>query len=352
MRHSAYWSANLGRWGNTHVRLHVLMFGVLFVLLLLSIRPDGSLAWQGVALALVLVASAALHELAHVLTALRLGGRVEGVILGPLGGLEQIEGASRPRGQFLIAAAGPLANAAVCLAILPVLISAGRLEPVLVETGLARGGPAGQATGWVVMQMAFLVNALLVSANLLPAAPLDGGRLLRSVLWRFVGYRNAVLVTGVVGRITAIALCLAAWGLRHHPATTLYFPGGAVPLWAVLAGVGVLLYFSARCELDRLHERELSEEWLGYDFSETFTDVRGDEPQPPQRRSGLIRRWIEQRAAARDHHRQILEEEEEWRVDDILARLHEFGIESLSAEDRSILQRVSARYRSRLEGKS
>jgi hypothetical protein len=151
-----------------------------------------------------------------------------------------------------------------------------------------------------------------------------------------------VLIVARVAKVTAALLCVAAWFVPQPPAE-LHVP----PLWLPIVMIAIVRYFSAKAEVERLRERELSEEWLGFDFSQHF----GDDEEPPEPRRhdpGMIQRWLERRRAARLRRTQLEEEEEEWRADDILARLHTSGMRSLSAEDKAILQRVSQRYRNRL----
>jgi hypothetical protein len=121
-----------------------------------------------------------------------------------------------------------------------------------------------------------------------------------------------------------------------------------VPLWMPLVLLAIVLFFSAKIEVEKLREQELGEQqWLGYDFSEGYTSLERSHEPEPEREPGPLGRWIRRRQQVRAHRRRIAEEEEEWRVDDILARLHQSGIESLSSKDRALLHRVSARYRER-----
>jgi hypothetical protein len=85
---------------------------------------------------------------------------------------------------------------------------------------------------------------------------------------------------------------------------------------------------------------------FGYDFSQGYTSLERSTTRH-EAQVGPITRWIQRRRQARFQRQREVEAEEERRVDDILVRLHTHGIDSLSDEDRSLLKRVSARYRQR-----
>ena len=110
--------------------------------------------------------------------------------------------------------------------------------------------------------------------------------------------------------------------------------------------LAIFLYFGAKQEEERPTESELEDELFGYDFSEGYTSLERGETRRHDR-SGPFARWLEQRREAKRLRQEELEVEEEMLADELLARLHEEGMESLSDEERSLLKRVSARYRQR-----
>ena len=89
---------------------------------------------------------------------------------------------------------------------------------------------------------------------------------------------------------------------------------------------------------------------LGYDFSQGYTSLERSTQSLDEKAQSPISQWLEQRRQARQRREEQQEADEERRVDEILARLHEHGLRNLSDEDRSILERVSARYRNRMGG--
>jgi Zn-dependent protease/CBS domain-containing protein len=148
----------------------------------------------GLAAALAFLVSLLGHELAHALVARRNGIEVEGITLWLLGGVARLKGGARgPGAEFRIAGAGPLTSL-----VLGVLFGGGAMLAT-----------AAGADGLPVAVLAYLagINVLLAVFNLVPAAPLDGGRLLRALLWRLRGDPWSSAVTAArAGRFFGFAL--------------------------------------------------------------------------------------------------------------------------------------------------
>ena len=152
-------------------------------------RPPGSYWLAGLATAVLFFVSLLAHELGHALVARRAGLRVEGITLWLFGGVARLEGESRdPATELRIAGVGPLISLAVAA----------------VAGLLALAADAVGASPLVVAALAWLarINAMLALFNLIPAAPLDGGRVLRALVWRRTGdRRRAVTVAARAGRL-------------------------------------------------------------------------------------------------------------------------------------------------------
>jgi hypothetical protein len=121
-----------------------------------------------------------------------------------------------------------------------------------------------------------------------------------------------------------------------------------------LAVLAAFLYFSAKQEVARLDRGSHDEEYMGFEFSSGYSHDSAGQPvgqfdAPASKPPSLLAMWKKNRQLLKEQRRREREVSDESRVDEILARLHESGIDSLPPEDRAILQRVSARYRSRLE---
>lgn len=137
----------------------------------------------------LLFASVIVHELGHALTARRHGIEVSGITLSPLGGFAMMSRESRtPREELEVAAAGPLATFAILvLCVLTGLVVYGPssfLDAATLQNEVATT-PVSLTLGWL-----FTMNAIVLVFNLIPAFPLDGGRIARGLVWRLTGDRE------------------------------------------------------------------------------------------------------------------------------------------------------------------
>lgn len=155
----------------------------------------------GFVFAVVLYLSVLLHEASHAVTAQRLGYGVNSITLHFLGGMTEIDGSSRrPRHEFWIAVVGPLTSIAVGGAAVGLWF--------LVPDGLVRVAIEGLAAA----------NLVIGVLNLVPGLPLDGGRVLKSIVWGASGDQHrATIVAGWGGRLAALALL--AWPLLQETIT-------------------------------------------------------------------------------------------------------------------------------------
>lgn len=201
---------------------------VIFTLLLVALaggnlpllapdRPLVAYYVAGAAAAVVFLLSLLAHEVSHALVARREGIEVEGITLWLFGGVARLAGEPEsPAAELRVAGIGPLVSLLLGMtfgltAFLLALLDAGRLLVAVVI--------------WLAM-----INGVLAVFNLVPAAPLDGGRILRAVLWWRSGNRSKAAVTAArAGR--AFGLLLIALGI----ASLLFFPGLGF-IWLALIG--------------------------------------------------------------------------------------------------------------------
>ena len=203
-----------------------------------DILEDSQLGFiTAVATVLGFFASILLHELGHALAARREGIPVTGIDLFFFGGVMKMGGDTRTPGQeFRIAAAGPLVT-------LGLVILGGLLSIALIGAGPfsdAARLEVSTSAGAVELWVSFLVtmNVLLLGFNLVPAYPLDGGRIARALAWRLTGDRGkATRFAAVLGQ--GFAAVLIGWGLYRLVAGDTV--GG---LWSMV--LGYLLGSSAR----------------------------------------------------------------------------------------------------------
>lgn len=341
------WSVSLGQWGPVRVRLHISFLLFAAVTLYLSCQPAGDLDtyrfdWMAPLSLGLLLLSVLLHELAHCYAADRLGGAMVSSVLVPWGGMSGYHLPRDARTELLVHLAGPAANGLLCLMCVPLLIAAEDASVLALLHPLRPDQIDQGSASLVAVKLTFWINWLLLLVNLVPAFPFDGGKVFRAALAPLVGRRFAAVVVGRLAQVAAVLLLLAAWMTRDMP------NGGMVPVWFALLLLAIVLFFSATQEPER-REREAGEDELfGYDFSQGYTsleqsdDVVEDEPANP------LAQWLRRRSEERQRRQREREAEEERRVDEILARLHQFGMQSLSAADRALLKRVSQRYRNRL----
>lgn len=193
------WSARLGQVAGIDIRLHASFALICLWIAWLSWRRTGSVAGvlNGLALVLLLFLCVLLHEYGHALTARRFGIGTRHITLLPIGGVALLERIpDRPLQEVAIALAGPAVNIAI----------AAMLWLITPSTG-------GMLAG--ILQTLLGANLVLAAFNLLPAFPMDGGRVLRALLALRFGRVRATRLAALVGR--AMAVGFAVLGLRGNP---------------------------------------------------------------------------------------------------------------------------------------
>lgn len=179
--------------------------------LLYSMGPFG-LLWgsiYGVLTFLLLFACVTLHELGHALAARRYGIGTRSILLLPIGGVANLERMpEKPNQELVIAIAGPLVNVGIVLLLLPLVMlvnpngAADMLSGQAMDNNIRDPGFTNLVTALVAM------NVLLVFFNLLPAFPMDGGRVLRAFLAMVMPHPAATRAAVLVGRLMAVGFAL------------------------------------------------------------------------------------------------------------------------------------------------
>ena len=169
----------------------------------------------GVGLTVLLFGCVALHELGHSLVAQRFGLKVQQIVLLPIGGVAMIDGKPRrPLHELLIAVAGPAVNvvlAAALLAIAVPLYGAGTIVAAVSAGASTLPPSASTALLWLLG-----ANVGLALFNLIPAFPLDGGRVLRAGLSMVTGQpERATRLATVTGQVIAVGLGGTAFVTGH-----------------------------------------------------------------------------------------------------------------------------------------
>jgi Zn-dependent protease len=142
-----------------------------------------------------------LHEFGHALACRSVGGKAETILLWPLGGIAMVSPPPRPGATLWSIAAGPLVNVVLMFLILGVGLAL-RFTGVLTDApNLSR-----------LLTMLSLINLVLLVFNLLPIYPLDGGQMLRSILWFFFGPSTSLIVAAIIGFVgVGLLVLLALW---------------------------------------------------------------------------------------------------------------------------------------------
>jgi Zn-dependent protease len=186
-------------------------------------------------LTLFLFVCVVLHEYGHALMARYYGIGTEDIILSPIGGVARLQRMpEEPKKEIAIAFAGPFVNLVIALiafAYIKLSSSGSIIEPAVFEGKLNLDN---------AVRAAFLTNSVLFLFNLLPAFPMDGGRILRAGLaWKY-GRAKSTFIASIIGKF--IALCFIGYGLYVQD--------------YVFAALGVFVLFSANTENREVNKNE------------------------------------------------------------------------------------------------
>ncbi len=187
-----------------HWSIILMMFFVLGIVLRDSQASSSASLWF-LSYFFLLFICVLLHELGHSLMARRYGIATRDIILSPIGGLARLEFIPKiPIQEFMIAIAGPMVN--VILSGLSFLILfANKVAPSFnMESWVDQPGPIA------TLQFMFWMNGILFAFNLIPAFPMDGGRILRALLSIRLGYNSATRIATAIGKILAVIIFIYA----------------------------------------------------------------------------------------------------------------------------------------------
>ena len=219
---------------------------VSFILLLAYVAWDGwtDAAWRGalwsLAYMLALFTCVTLHELGHAAAARRFGVRVPRILLLPVGGMAEMESIPRrPRDEIIIALAGPAVNYLI-VGVLMIFVR----FPTGLNFEYFELTPAGFGRSLV------LVNLIMGLFNLLPAFPMDGGRVFRALMAMRLPYLQATKIAAHLGKVVAVAAAAYLVFYRHNNFGVVLFT------FIIIAGE-LELRSVARSELAAAHWRSV-----------------------------------------------------------------------------------------------
>jgi Zn-dependent protease len=189
-----------------------------------------SLLWNGLEyLALFVIVT--MHEFGHALACRSVGGRANQIVLWPLGGVAYVDPPPRPGAVLWSIAAGPLVN----VALFPVLT-------IGLLVAISWGWPSSAPDVFGLLYAVWYINRLILIFNILPVYPLDGGQILRALLWFVMGRARSLMVAVVIGVVGVAGLAaLALWAppipVFGHVVQELR----AQPIWLGIIAVFILM---------------------------------------------------------------------------------------------------------------
>ena len=228
------WSFSIGNIAGTAVRIHITFLLFLVWIFLASYSAEGSEAAVTSSVFLILLFACVLaHEFGHIFVARAFGVATPDVTLLPIGGLARLERIpEEPYQELLIAIAGPLVN--VVIAGVLVVIAGAHVDTNALH--------AVESTRVSMLDRLAAVNLFLAVFNMIPAFPMDGGRVLRALLATKLGFVRATGVAASIGQ--AVAFALGFIGLFYNP---------------MLIFIAIFVYLAAASESHAVAMRSVSQ---------------------------------------------------------------------------------------------
>lgn len=211
----------------------------------------------GVGFILALFACVVLHELGHALAARRYGVVTRNIVLLPIGGVANLERIpEKPREELVVALAGPAVNVVIAALLAVLLLATGGLPELESLESLT------VPTGRSFLTSLLAVNVLLVLFNLIPAFPMDGGRVLRALLAMRYDRARATDIAAKLGQVLAIGFV---------------FFGFFTNFWLVF--IGLFIYLGAGGENRAVSMQAALEDYLVEDITmHQYTALQAEEP--------------------------------------------------------------------------
>src|SRR5215469_9331012 len=227
------WSLNIGSILGTAIRIHITFLIFLVWIFIASWTSGGpATAWNALAFMILLFACVLAHEFGHIFTARAFGVPTPDVTLLPIGGVARLARIpEEPWQEFLIAIAGPLVN--VAIAIILVLLAGAHFN----ASELAQM----ESTRISLIDRLAEVNLFLAVFNMIPAFPMDGGRVLRALLAIRLGHVRPTAIAALIVQWTAFGLGFL--GLFYNP---------------ILIFIAIFVYLAAASEAQMVSLRAMS----------------------------------------------------------------------------------------------
>ena len=206
-------SFSMGTIAGIDIRIHPsVVFGALWIAYEFGVRSHDGVGGSiyGVTLLVLVMGCVVLHELGHSFMAREYGSGIRDITIYPLGGAAYIERMpSDPRSEAAVTIAGPMVNLAIAACLTPIVIAVGLISGLSTVNGFLNETTRPGIMGLLVSVLLFnLVNILF---NLIPAFPMDGGRLVRAGLSTIIGRERATSIAVAFGFL--IAICMIVVGV-------------------------------------------------------------------------------------------------------------------------------------------
>jgi Zn-dependent protease/CBS domain-containing protein len=227
------WSVNIGSIAGTAIRIHITFLLFLIWIFVAGLASGGvNDALNNLVFIILLFACVLAHEFGHIFTARAFGVATPDVTLLPIGGVARLERIpEKPSEEFLVAIAGPLVNVAIAIILIAV-----------TSTHLSADHLAAMESPKVSMiDRLAEVNLFLAVFNMIPAFPMDGGRVLRALLATWLGHVRATEIAAMIGQWTAFGLGFL--GLFYNP---------------LLIFIAIFVYLAAASEAQMVSLRAMS----------------------------------------------------------------------------------------------
>jgi Zn-dependent protease len=217
------WSINAGRIFGIKLRIHLTFFLLLLYVFFSDIKQGFGQAGLSVLFVCAIFACVVIHELSHSLVARRFGREPKSITLLPIGGVAAIDMMpTKPSQEIAISIVGPATN--IVIAILLALFGG-------VKMAVALSNNSGLTASQIFITDLIAANIVLAVFNLIPALPMDGGRVFRSILALKFGFLRATLWAVTIGKVIAVLFIIL--GFFYNP-------------WLVL--IGLFIFSGANSE--------------------------------------------------------------------------------------------------------
>jgi len=314
------WSVPVGTVLGITVRVHVAFLIFIVIELLLSNQSTGLGLGPMLMLLSCLFGVVLVHEFGHCLACRRAGGTADEILMWPLGGLAYCRPENRWTAHLITAAGGPMVNVVLLAILVPTIgIWTGQWWGVAIPNPLSLHVPPAAAAPWLLMVL-YLLNAvslILLLFNLLPVFPLDGGRIFQALLWPRFGYVRSMRYAVRAGYVGAIGLGILGFVISNS----------MLVLIAVFGGI--------TCWITHRQLRD-TQQMLGFE-SDNYSASLTAPDEDPAARTGPT--WQQRRA----ERRLLRKRQEAASVDDILQKIRNHGMDSLTTGQKRRLRRATSR---------